>query len=238
MTRGEGACLVCGKPLIYLKKAEEMECSFCHKKYKSYAACEDGHFVCDDCHEEKGIRIILETCAGSTCKNPITLMQDLMENPYLYMHGPEHHVLVGAALLTAYRNCGGAIDLAASLSEMRERGSSYPGGACGLWGCCGAAVSAGMFFSIVTQATPLTGKSWGLSNQITAQALGAIAKLGGPRCCKRNSFTAVKEAVLFTEHHLGIRMELPDQIQCGFWAENQQCLKHHCPYYPYAPERP
>jgi hypothetical protein len=28
----------------------------------------------------------------------------LMAMPFCHMHGPEHHVMVGAALLTAYHN--------------------------------------------------------------------------------------------------------------------------------------
>lgn len=62
------------------------------------------------------------------------------------MHGPEHHVRVGAALLTAWHNGGGQIDFPAALEEMKKRGSQIPGGICGLWGTCGAAVSAGIFF--------------------------------------------------------------------------------------------
>lgn len=38
------------------------------------------------------------------------------------MHGPEHHVLVGSALLTVYKNCGGSIDLEEALSLMEQRG--------------------------------------------------------------------------------------------------------------------
>lgn len=231
MRRDNGACLVCGKPLVYFKEAKELECSDCGKKFKTYASCGDGHYVCDGCHSIKGIQIIMEGCLKSQSRNPVTLMQQLMEHPYIYMHGPEHHVLVGASLIAAYHNSGGEVDLEKALGMMRERGREYPGGACGLWGCCGAAASTGMFMSIITGATPLTGKSWGLSNQMTSRALGAIAKLGGPRCCKRNSFTAVLEAVMFVKENLGIEMELPDQICCCFSDENQQCLKKHCPYY-------
>ena len=57
---------------------------------------------------------------------------------------------LGMALLTAYKNCGGEIDLKRSLIEMNSRGSSVPGGACGFWGACGAGISAGMFVSIIT----------------------------------------------------------------------------------------
>ena len=140
--------------------------------------------------------------------------------------------MVGAVLLTAYHNCGGEIDLNEAQEEIRQRGGQYPGGSCGLWGACGAAVSTGMFMSILTKATPLTGKSWRMSNEMTAKALEEIAKLGGPRCCKRNSFTAVKVAAEYVRENMGIVMELPEKILCDFSAENKQCLKKHCPYNP------
>ena len=162
----------------------------CHKQFESHASCEEGHFVCDECHGKKGIEVIIEGCLKSDSKNPVFIMQELMKDPYIYMHGPEHHVMVGAALLTAYHNAGGSVELEEALREVRARGREYPGGSCGLWGCCGAAVSAGIFMSVITKATPLTGRSWGLSNKMTAKALDEIAGLGGPRCCKRNSFTA------------------------------------------------
>lgn len=231
MMGNRGACLVCGKPLVYTDAAKEMECVICHKKFENYASCEAGHYVCDACHAEKGVAVILDGCLKSRSRDPIALMRELMADPFIYMHGPEHHILAGAALLAAYAHSGGDLDLEAALLEMKARGGAYPGGACGMWGCCGAAASAGMFMSIVTKATPLTGKSWRLSNQLTSLALGEIAALGGPRCCKRNSFTAVKTAVPFVKEHLGIGMELPEKITCDFSGENAQCLKKHCPYY-------
>lgn len=237
MKRGEGACLVCGRPIVYYDKAIKMECIMCHKTFESHASCEEGHYVCDECHAEKGIQIIMEGCRKSTSRNPIQIMQNLMEDPYIYMHGPEHHVMAGAALLTAYFNSGGYEERGGreafeeALEEMRARGGEYPGGACGLWGCCGAAVSTGMFVSIVTRATPLTGKSWGLSNMMTAKALEELAKLGGPRCCKRNTFTAVKTAVEFVKENLGVEMELPEEIRCTFSGENKECLRKKCPFW-------
>lgn len=237
MARNTGACLVCGKPIVYYESARKMECVMCHGEFESHASCEDGHYVCDECHARRGIEVIMEGCSKSEEKDPIAIMQKLMEDPYIYMHGPEHHVMVGAALLTAYKNCNGFKDcevqevFTKALNEMKVRGGEYPGGACGLWGCCGAAVSTGIFMSIIMKATPLTGNSWKLSNQMTSRALGALADLGGPRCCKRDSFTAAKAAVEFVKEKLGVEMELPGKIECGFSAENQQCLKKHCPYY-------
>ena len=77
-----------------------MECSICHKKFENNVSCEDGHYVCDVCHSKRGIEVIEEVCRKSGSRNPICLMQEIMDNPYIYMHGPEHHVLVGAVLLT------------------------------------------------------------------------------------------------------------------------------------------
>ena len=122
-------------------------------------------------------------------------------------------------------------DVEEALEEMRYRGSQYPGGSCGLWGACGAAVSSGMYMSIITKANPLTVKSWQQCNQLTSRALGAIAELGGPRCCKRNTFTAVQEAVEYTKEALGIEMEIPEEIICTFSSENKQCKKKSCPYH-------
>lgn len=226
-----GACLVCGKPIQYFEKAREMECVICHKIFESHASCEDGHYVCDSCHAEKGIQVIMEGCKKSQSRNPIQIVQELMADPYIYMHGPEHHVMVGAALLTAYRNSGGDIDLDDALEEMKSRGENYPGGSCGLWGCCGAAVSTGMCMSILTKATPLTGRSWRQANRMTANTLAAIAELGGPRCCKRNSYTAILTAAEQIKNELGIEMEIPETVQCYHSDENQQCLKQHCPYF-------
>ena len=219
--RKRGACLVCGENLTYYPKAVEMECVFCGKKELSHASCEKGHYVCDACHAKKGI----------DSKNPVEIARRIMEDPYIYMHGPEHHVMVGAVLLTAYRNSGGDIDLKEALEEMKERGSQIPGGVCGFWGCCGAGVSTGIYMSIVTGATPLAGRSWGLANRTTAKALEAIGELGGPRCCKRDTFTAIRKAAEMTAKELGVEMDCPAEIVCTFSEENQQCLKKACPYH-------
>ncbi len=223
-------CLICGAPLHYFQQERELECALCHRKFPANASCEAGHFVCDECHTRRGLEVIREACGKSASRDPITLMQEIMENPFLYMHGPEHHVLVGAALLTAYHNCGGDIDLPQALSAMEERGKQIPGGVCGFCGCCGAAVSTGIFVSIATGATPLAAESWGLANSMTGKALERIGALGGPRCCKRDSFTAVLAAVEFAREHLGVTMEVPEEVVCTFSRENAQCLGRRCPY--------
>ena len=137
--------------------------------------------------------------------------------------------MVGAALLTAYHNAGGNLDLEKSLQEMYSRGKAVPGGACGFWGACGAGVSAGQFLAIATQSTPLAREPWGLSNQMTARALDSIGKAGGPRCCKRDSFLAILAAVDFAREHLGVEMERTVPI-CSYSSRNNPCIGKHCPF--------
>ncbi len=222
-------CLVCGAPLTYLEKDSEMECAICHKKESSKTVCKKGHYVCNECHTN-GIDALLSVCLAENSKNPIEIVRKLMVLPFCHMHGPEHHIMVGSALLTAYKNAGGEIDLEKSLLEMQSRGKRVPGGACGFWGACGAGISAGMFVSIVTGSTPLKNKEWALSNNMTSEALGAIASWGGPRCCKRNSYTAIIKAVDFARVHFGVEMEL-DKIKCTHYKENNQCIKERCPFH-------
>ena len=204
----------------------------CGKLFLSHECCPEGHYICNACHAARGMEAIRACCLGDASTDPIALAQRMMDDPAIHMHGNEHHVLVGAALLCAYHNAGGQLELEAALMEMEQRGGAYPGGACGLWGCCGAAVSAGMFWSIVNGTTPLSEGSWGEGNQLTARALNAIGALGGPRCCKRNAFTAIREAVGFVNERGGVQMTLPERIVCRYFPQNRQCKREACPYYP------
>ncbi|MBQ9409887.1 MAG: SAM-dependent methyltransferase [Clostridia bacterium] len=221
-------CLICKAPLEYLERDELMECAICHKKENSKTRCINGHYVCNECHT-RGMDAIIGLCLAEESKDPAVIIEKMMNMPFCHMHGPEHHVMVGCALLTAYRNAGGEIDLDTALDEMMNRGKSVPGGACGFWGACGAGISTGMFVSILSKATPLTKESWGLSNQMTAKALEAIRKIGGPRCCKRDSFLSILAAVDFVKEHFGIEMDRPE-IVCSHSAQNNQCIGIRCPF--------
>ncbi len=221
-------CLICKAPLKYLETDQPMECAICHKKENSKTVCVNGHYVCSDCHTA-GMDMIIGLCLKETSTDPIQIVENMMNQPFCHMHGPEHHVMVGSALLTAYKNAGGEIDLHHALVEMMNRGKSVPGGACGFWGACGAGISAGMFVSIVSKSTPLTVESFGLSHLMTAKALEQIGKIGGPRCCKRDSYLSILAAVDFVKEYLAIEMDRSEVI-CGHSTQNNQCIGKRCPF--------
>lgn len=221
-------CIICGAPLEYLEADTLMECSICHKAEHSKTRCINGHYVCNACHTE-GMNTIIGLCLKETSKNPIEIAAKLMDQPFCHMHGPEHHVIVGSALLTAYRNAGGTVDLYQALTDMMKRGKEVPGGTCGFWGTCGAGISTGMFLSILSKATPLSTKSFALSNAMTAKALAQIGAVGGPRCCKRGTYLSILAAIDFVKEHFGIEMERQD-IVCDDAAQNNQCIGKRCPF--------
>ena len=221
-------CLICKAPLEYLEADELMECSICHKRENSKTRCVNGHYVCNECHTA-GLDTIIGLCKSETSKNPIEIVNEMMEQPFCHMHGPEHHVMVGAALLTAYKNAGGQIDLDAALAEMLSRGKKVPGGACGFWGACGAGISSGMFVSIISKSTPLAQEPLALSHKMTAKSLGEIGEIGGPRCCKRDSYLSILSATDFVKEHFGVEMERP-HVVCHYSSRNNQCIGRRCPF--------
>ena len=182
-----------------------MECAICHRIKPANAACEAGHFVCDDCHSGGGAAV-LALLQRSEEKDPAALLLQVMALPDVHLHGPEHHGIVPCVLLTAYRNCGGALDLAKALPEAWRRGRKIPGGACGYLGVCGAAAGAGIFAGVVAGATPLTEKQWEIPQKLTAECLEAMTRVGGPRCCKRTSRIAVECAAAFSAREFGVSM--------------------------------
>ena len=221
-------CLICKAPLEYLEQDILMECAICHKKENSKTRCVNGHYVCSECHMQ-GLDTIIGVCMEETSKDPVYIIEKMMDMPFCHMHGPEHHTMVGAALLTAYKNAGGDIDLPSSLKEIMNRGKEVPGGSCGFWGACGAGISTGIFISVISGSTPLKNEPFAMSHKMTARSLSRIGDIGGPRCCKRDSFLSILEAIGFVKEHFGIEMEKAD-IVCRYSSQNSQCIGIRCPF--------
>jgi hypothetical protein len=86
-----------------------------------------------------------------------------------------------------------------------------------------------MFISIISKSTPLTNEPFALSHKMTAKSLDVIGEIGGPRCCKRDSFLAILSAIDFVKDHFGIEMEKPEVI-CRYSSRNNQCIGKRCPF--------
>ena len=227
-------CLFCGKELLYMDQPEELHCLFCHGVFSTQAKCVDNHFVCDACHSLSADDLIERFTIASVSKDPLHMAITLMKSPGVKMHGPEHHFLIPAVLLSAFYNVKGEPGKKeAKIRKARQRAEKILGGFCGFYGDCGAAVGTGIFVALMTGSTPLSQGEWRLSNLMTADSLHAIAKAGGPRCCKRNSFLAILEALRFVKDEFRVEMDVsPDRVKCGFHDLNKECRKAECRFYP------
>ena len=91
---------------------------------------------------------IIQVCLQEKSTNPVKIFNTIAHMDFIRMHGPEHHVLDGAAL------------------------------------------------SIIDETGPLsTDSSWGKHMEFTSKALESLSNVGGPRCCKRDSFLSFEKAI-------------------------------------------
>jgi Family of unknown function (DUF5714) len=233
MPRYRSNCLVCGAELKYTTTYRPMTCSLCGGKYDTNVQCFNGHYVCDSCHSLSASDFIARFCIASDLTNPVEQAMILMRDPRIAMHGPEHHFLVPAVLLSAYYNVtGNQSAKEGKIKIAQKRSANVLGGFCGFYGDCGAAVGVGIFISIITGATPLSVKEWQLSNLATGRSLITIAKNGGPRCCKRNTMLALQDAKKFVKAQFNVVFPAGGTVKCEFTDLNKQCLKEKCRFYP------
>ena len=227
-------CLVCGKQLVYIESASSAACSYCGALSQTNAACTDGHYVCDSCHGASAKDLIEKYCINTSSTDPIAQAFLLMNNPAVKMHGPEHHFLIPAVLLSSYFNQKGlpAEQRVKSIREARKRAEDVKGGFCGFHGACGAAIGSGIFVSIMSKATPLSVGEWKLSNRMTAESLSKISEQDGPRCCKRSLFLSIISAVDFLAREFGVEIVTNRRPICTFSALNKECHHANCAFSP------
>lgn len=162
------------------------------------------------------------------------LMIEMMDYPEIPIHYPYHHFIIPAALLTlaAMEEKLSKEELEEMLEQAKERSKNVLGGFCGNYGACGAGVGAGIFLSIYTDTSPMSGKSWQWANELTGICLQAISKVPGPRCCKRTGFLSVTAAIPYINEKLELHLKVNEKIVCKYHEKNQECKKEACPYYP------
>ena len=181
--------------------------------------------------QERAQKIISACLRAASC-DPLEIFEGIAGMDFVRIHGPEHHVLDGACLLTAFSNAGGQIDLPAALDKLMAEGLRMPGAMCGLWGVCGAVTSIGAALAIIEKTGPLSSDdAWGSHMAYTSAALDALSRIGGPRCCKRDGYTALKNAVAYVNKRYQVHLTF-HPVVCAFSPQNEQCLGTKCPYHP------
>jgi len=228
MNRQHSGCMCCGDDLHYFTEPREMACYYCGRTCQADDCCLHGHFVCDRCHQEKGLAVIKTICTTTKEQDLIALLKVIRSHPSIPMHGPEHHAMIPGILLACYRNGGGTISSKEILVAI-NRGAEVPGGVCGFWGACGAAIGIGIGVAAIMAATPLTAGPRQLAQQFSTKVLGALAAHKGGRCCQRETYIALSETARWSKEMLAIPWRAEAVISCDQYQRNKECIGTLCP---------
>jgi hypothetical protein len=229
LIRHSTGCLVCGEPLVYLPTPVQAECQYCHRPLRTWARCAAGHYVCDQCHGGDYLRFVHSFVAQCELTDPVEILLRMKEAYPFPTHGPEHHTLVTAAFLAAYRNAGGEIDGQRIEGAITE-GVTLPGGTCGYWGACAAALGMGIAYSAILGATPLTRRERAAAQAIVARILSRLSELDAPRCCRRESLIALQTGAECSGQFLPRTVRSSARGACRQPWLNAECIGAACPY--------
>lgn len=186
---------------------------------------------------ERSTRLIarcLELYDAGAPLAPADIACSLMDLPEVPMHSPDHHVIVPLALLTAahMRSGRGREAFQSDLKTAAKRAGEVPGGLCGNYGCCGAAVGAGLFAAVWQKTAPTSKSGWAAANAMTARCLTAVASVEGPRCCKRVVCLSVNAAAEAAPELLGLDIGGRTDITCHHFSRSRECRGKACPFFP------
>lgn len=223
-------CMVCQTPLHYASEEQEKACYYCAEVKSTSVTCKEGHFVCDACHSKEALEVIEHICKISTETDMLKLFKQIRAHPSIPKHGPEHHAMVPAIIVTCYKNSGGEVSKDA-LKTALSRGSGIVGGSCGFLGMCGAASGVGIGFAVIFQSSPITTTSRARAQQVTHAVLGEIAKYEAARCCNREVWTALSIASKLSETFLHVKLEALTDFTCDQKKFNQYCYGKLCPIF-------
>ncbi len=223
-----GGCMVCGASINYEEQPRDLMCHYCMQVFTSGTACESGHHVCDACHVKDSLDVMEHICLTSSETAMVALFKHIRSHRAVTVHGPEHHAMVAAVVLTTYRNLGGEVTDKV-IQKAIKRGAAVAGGSCGLSGVCGAASGVGIAFAALIGSTPKKAAKRQQVLQLTAGVLEKIASLRAARCCQRDAYLALRQAAEISPKHLGVQLLADEPYPCEQTHLNKQCAEDICP---------
>ncbi len=176
---------------------------------------------------------IYDFCLESKETNPFILYNQIVNFTEVPMHGPIHHFIIPAVLFTIYHNIiNSDLDVKRkNLDISIERSNLVPAGFCTNFGSCGAGLGVGIFFSVITNNSALSVNTWSNVITITSEIELLIAKNGGPRCCKRDSYLSLIKAVNVLNKQQNLNLNYNTEIKCAFSKKNPHCRLNNCLFY-------
>lgn len=227
-------CVLCGESLEHLAKdINNVHCDNCRQVKTASSRCKDGHIICDDCMNETVFDFVKRKCLNYKGNNAIELAVDIMNSPLINMHGPEHHYILPAVMLTVTpKDQTANKNLHELLETADKRISKEVCIECNFAkNTCGAAMGAGIYIEILNGLNEQTEGQWNsLSSELTARCLNKIKEHGGPKCCKRDTYFSVIATIEFLKEKYAVELPI-SEAKCTFSLRNKSCGLEQCIFY-------
>jgi hypothetical protein len=223
-------CNFCGAPLKLVANAISARCMMCGARGRTRTWCTAGHFVCEECRGEELMGLVEGLLTGPRSTDPVETFVRMRQSHAFPMHGPEHHPLVTAAFLLAYHDLHGEPSWPDILDAVQTAATQLPGGSCGFWGACSAALGVGIACCAILGSSPTDGEPRAIAHRIVAHLLGRLGEVAAPRCCRRECLLALQAACELSAEMLPHPVTTGYQVVCEQALDNPECIGQACPF--------
>lgn len=181
--------------------------------------------------------IVLDLLDWSEEKDPGRILMDSFADEDLAPWGPQHHVLLTAALLTAYRNNGYELNLTQALSSAIQGIKEVASCTCTHGNDCSLGKAAAVFLAIILEYSPHFSMDEKARNHhcqtlrdCCLSAFPTVCRMGRRHCCKMHGFIAIEVTCRYLKEELGINLPL-SPIFCDLAVLHPECQFSYCPYF-------
>jgi len=205
----------------------------CGQKEPGYVYCQNGHYICDNCHGKGFFEVIRDLSLSAKGIDPVVIAEDMIKSADVPMLGCEHAWIAAGALLAAIRNHGQIKVSNDQITEALNRTQKQAIGAyCGLTGVCGVAVAIGAAFSTILGASCPKNKETSITMHVVARIVEVIANNTGPCCCKNFVRTALRLGCQLAGEYLDVDLGCTVNIKCEDSRRHPHgCRETRCRYY-------
>ncbi len=168
-----------------------MTCLFCGTGEEAEVRCGNGHYVCEHCRTGDPREVVARICERSRETDPVALFHLVTAHGAFQGHGPPFHFVLAPVLVAVLRNRGLADLPAGRVAAAIDRLSEIPALSCAQTGVCGAGAAAGAVVSLLTGATPASDGERRAVLRASGQAMEAIARHPGGRCCRQSALATL-----------------------------------------------
>lgn len=225
--------MICNGELQYLKIGKDFTCAKCGQKENGYVYCDNGHYICNDCHGQSTFDIVLKLSLSSNETNPLIIAETILEASNIPMLGCEHALITVGALLSSIRNSGNILITDEQIKDAFNRTKRQAIAAyCGLTGVCGIAPAVGASFSVILGAACPKDRETAITMDAVSKIIEAISKEAGPCCCKNFMRTSLALSCDLAKEYLKIELPYVANISCkDIHRHPHGCRESKCSYF-------